>query len=178
MSARRFRWLLGISALAGALVLGATLANSRTYYVPVGLENPGDAEQFAGTWELTLQPALLRWPFNSSIQGELQIAAPGQRDSLGQVVVCTDCLSGTFALRSSAGLRSSPLGDEVQGHAFTGGALFIALGECCDRGGLELRGRRKRDVVKGRWEQAFISDGPRGTFVLRRARQEIRPPDT
>ena len=138
------------------------------------LPPPGDPSALAGQWQGELiagSPLRRALGLGRSVPVTVTITPHSRPDTASPSSTdCRGCFGGTFAA-DSRGVLNPPRREHrgVEAWLFGGDIAFLRLGGCCDSGELELYGRMERDRLSGRWSQVFLSDGPRGTFELRRA---------
>jgi len=166
------------------VVLLAAIACSQGAGAPLpevdSLPPPSDPAPLAGSWqgELTAGGSLRRaLGLASGIPITVTIAPSIAAETTS--TSCRGCAGGAFATDARGAL--SPTRREnhgVQAWLFAGDIAFLRLGGCCDSGELELYGRIEGDRMRGTWAQAFLTDGPHGTFELRRAppTERAKPP--
>jgi hypothetical protein len=137
---------------------------------------PPDAEVLSGAWEIEIWRG--RWARNP-VHGQVTLAPgsipeciPAEQRKERNGFLCRTFVKGTYSIALDSLVRPHPYAGwtaEAWAISFADGKILLNFGGCCDRGEIVATGRGDAYRVEGSWVQQFLSDGPGGRFVMRRA---------
>lgn len=97
---------------------------------------------------------------------------PEAEEKRADRALCLTHVEGTYSVRLDSLVRPHPYAawtPDAGAIVMADGAILVHVGGCCDRGEIAAKGRIDGDRIEGKWVQQFLSDGPGGRFVMRRA---------
>ena len=170
-----FRWITVVNRVGR---VGTSLCRLRGLLVVLFLSGCGrdiperthfrGTHDLSGTWRLELRER--QGLTTRAINGDLVMRRnniPAGKCKFTDRVTCKTFVEGMHTLDTNA-LIGHRIPDAAQGEISADGEVSIVLGECCERGNIDLAGRGDANVVRGRWVTVRSGDLHRGRFVLQR----------